>query len=365
MVLLLDEICKDLQNFSQKDIDLLYEYYNVDSLEQLSTKIIERKATMSGTWETIPYIDDKFTDMTILGQGSYGTVYKAKSKQDDKFYAVKELDRIGDETKGEVFILSQLNHPNIVKYIKGYKLLYPAGQYLIQMEYIPGKPLNEANISNEQLQSINITLLKALAYMHSNNIIHRDIKPENIMIRDDNSPVLIDFGLSCKIASPQYNCEKPYVGTPLFFSRDILTSITTGRKLLPRENKYRDVWALGFTLVNKLAPQIIKEYEKLAIASANLRKLKNPTINFMQETMKQLMKLQPMIVNKIIPNTIKDKELLEMIQKMLVFINEPSAIKLVTEFSKKVGTGGAVGGATVGGAIGATVGGAVGATGGA
>ena len=100
----------------------------------------------------------------------------------------------------EVSILTNLDHPNIVKYYETYideKYIY------LVMEYIGGGELfdlisqQENQVFSEQMASVYMKkLFGALHHMHSQNVVHRDIKPENIMIAKNGEVKLIDFGLS-------------------------------------------------------------------------------------------------------------------------------------------------------------------------
>ena len=87
--------------------------------------------------------------------------------------------------KQEVEVLKKLDHPNIVKYFDTYE---DESFLQIVMEYIPGENLlqvikqKKINKFDEKQASFMIkNLLKAVLYLHNNNIIHRDIKPENIL----------------------------------------------------------------------------------------------------------------------------------------------------------------------------------------
>ena len=130
--------------------------------------------------------------ISILGMGSYGKVrlYRDKNYK-DLLFAIKTLKKEGISSyqfnllKSEVFILSNLDHPNIVKYFGAFEDNYYVH---IVMEYLKGYDLYKIislkkynDFDEKDMCEIIQQLLKALSFIHSQNIIHRDIKPENIL----------------------------------------------------------------------------------------------------------------------------------------------------------------------------------------
>lgn len=148
-------------------------------------------------------IDD---NTKVLGAGSFGKVFLTHNKKKQNFQvAIKVLNKkkladMLDAIKDEVAILTQIDHPNIVKYYETYddeKYMY------LVMEYIGGGELfDKLQASADNTFTENVArdymkkLLQACAHIHSQHIVHRDIKPENIMLGSDGQIKLIDFGLS-------------------------------------------------------------------------------------------------------------------------------------------------------------------------
>lgn len=138
-----------------------------------------------------------------IGSGSFGDVFKVKSRDDDRYYAVKvsrekfkgKSDR--EEKLNEVFKHEQLpRHDNLVTLYRAWeekKRLY------IQTELCSTSlsTLAEANheISEDVVWRYLVDLLKAINHLHSNNLIHLDIKPDNIFISRYDICKLGDFGL--------------------------------------------------------------------------------------------------------------------------------------------------------------------------
>lgn len=153
----------------------------------------------------------KYTIIKILNSGAFGTVYEVIG-EDKNRYALKEvknLDIINKQRfEREIGVLSQLNHPNIVKIIQWNIGGEPPNfsPYYI-MEYLDGGSLREdmdEKSSHRHLFEIKWTINRiilpvcnALAQAHSANIYHRDLKPDNIMFTNSSKAEIkiTDWGL--------------------------------------------------------------------------------------------------------------------------------------------------------------------------
>lgn len=184
----------------------------------------------------------------MLGAGAFGKVYLTKNKHNpDVQVAIKVMNKrkLKDELdaiKQEVMILNTLDHPNIVKYYETYD--DPKNIYLV-MEHISGGELFDkiAQQENQVFTEIQAAeymkeLFGALAHMHAQGIVHRDIKPENIMLDENESLKLIDFGLS-KIQSDKKSM-KTFAGTPYYMAPEVMEGSGYGMQC--------DVWSAGVLL---------------------------------------------------------------------------------------------------------------------
>jgi serine/threonine protein kinase len=160
----------------------------------------------------------KYTIIKPLNSGAFGTVYEIEG-DDNKKYALKELINLNTTSKErferEIKILSQLNHPNIVKIFQWNIGGEPPNfsPYYI-MEYLSGGSLRqhmEERFRTEQkyvferrwtINRIMLPVCNALAQAHSVNIYHRDLKPDNILYTSpDRSEIKIaDWGLGKDIS---------------------------------------------------------------------------------------------------------------------------------------------------------------------
>ena len=162
-----------------------------------------------------------FELQSVLGRGGYGVTYLAVDKNLDRKVAIKEylpvdfaarrddqtVEPLSDEHTDmyqwglsrflkEARLLAKFNHPNIVRVINVFE---QNGTAYMVMEYEHGKDLasvlrKKPVFKQEELLDIFIPVIDGLSLVHKAGFIHRDIKPSNIYIREDKSPVLLDFG---------------------------------------------------------------------------------------------------------------------------------------------------------------------------
>ncbi|NJN55517.1 MAG: serine/threonine protein kinase, partial [Anaerolineae bacterium] len=193
----------------------------------------------------------------LIGQGATGAVYRGVDQQTGEFVAVKhlkpellaanplQLDRFARE--GE--LLRQLNHPNIVKV---FSAVEEAGQHYIIMEYVQGGSLRDLLDQQPQLPiarvlSIAIDVADALTRTHRLNIIHRDLKPANVLLAQDGTPRLTDFGLAFLDDGANLTQSGALVGTIDYIPPEACQGKTLDRRM--------DIWAFGVMLFEMLAGQ--------------------------------------------------------------------------------------------------------------
>ncbi|MDR2214322.1 MAG: protein kinase [Nevskiaceae bacterium] len=141
----------------------------------------------------------RYTLLEVLGESKRATVYLAHSAALNHNVALKVSQMIENEQpqfSREYAAIGALNHPSVVDI---YDYGVHEGREYIAMEYFPCGDL-KARLQNpiSELESIHYLhrIASALAVVHAAGIIHRDLKPPNIMLREDGSVVLIDFGLA-------------------------------------------------------------------------------------------------------------------------------------------------------------------------
>jgi serine/threonine protein kinase/Tol biopolymer transport system component len=139
-----------------------------------------------------------------IGSGGMGLVYKARDLHLDRFVALKILpaEKVADPDRKRRFVqeakaASALNHPNIIHI---YDIASDADVDFIAMEYVEGKTLDERigrrGLPLKDTLKHAVQIADALAKAHSAGIVHRDLKPSNIMVNEDDTVKILDFGLA-------------------------------------------------------------------------------------------------------------------------------------------------------------------------
>jgi serine/threonine protein kinase len=184
----------------------------------------------------------------VIGSGRYGNVRECFSRFSGRSFAVKSINKSKllrlDHLKQEVFNLSKMNHENIMTMVDCYE---DASYLHIVTEKYTGGELFQKIIENRssagcfsEAKAVRIirSLLKAVSYLHSNNIVHRDIKPENIVFAysGEHSDIkLIDFGLSRRLRHGEERMSNR-VGTCYYMSPEVLKH---------EYDNACDVWSVG------------------------------------------------------------------------------------------------------------------------
>ncbi len=150
-------------------------------------------------------LDGRYEIQELIGVGGMAMVYKAHDNLDDKTVAIKILkdEFLGNEEfirrfKNESKAIAVLSHPNIVKV---YDVSFGDRIQYIVMEYIDGITLKEYIgqqnvIPWKEAVHFTVQILQALQHAHEKGIVHRDVKPQNIMLLQDGTIKVTDFGIA-------------------------------------------------------------------------------------------------------------------------------------------------------------------------
>ncbi|MBQ4614318.1 MAG: protein kinase [Akkermansia sp.] len=230
---------------------------------------------------------------SVLGQGGGGISYLAYDRALEREVVIKEHFPMGlcrrregraeiEPQDDEIYtrslsvfcrearILAGLNHPNVVKVHDIYEA---SGTAYIVMEYVEGSTLREwmqKKASDVAAVSACLAqLLRTLHYLHGNSVLHRDIKPSNIIIREDEQPILIDFG-SAHLGTANHTLTP--VGSPGYAAPE---QFSPGGRV----GAWSDLYALAQCILHnipqvhkKLYPQsFLKALQKAAAAEIGQR----------------------------------------------------------------------------------------------
>lgn len=188
-----------------------------------------------------------FQVIALIGQGTYGSVYKARDRRDGKVYGLKLLDMEGGEgieiIQREIDILKDCMSEFIVAlrgvYSKDTKIW-------IAMEYCAAGSLSDMmtickrTLTERQISCVLKMSLQGLGYLHSRKVIHRDIKAANILVNDQGKCKLADFGVSAEMRTTLTR-KQTLIGTPNWMAPEVI-----------KASKYdfkADIWSLGITAI--------------------------------------------------------------------------------------------------------------------
>ncbi len=180
-----------------------------------------------------------------VGQGGFGTVFRAWDSQLDKEVALKLIPAgtvasvIDFATGGEGRLLARVRHPNVVT-IHGADLA--EGQIGLWMEFVHGRTLRQivegqGPFGPQEALTMGAEVARALAAVHSSGLVHRDVKAQNVTREDGGRLVLMDFGAGedLRSASPRKS-----TGTPVYMAPELFEG--------QRATAKTDIYSLGVLL---------------------------------------------------------------------------------------------------------------------
>jgi len=171
----------------------------------------------------------KYAKIEKIGEGTYGTVFKAKNNETGEIVALKKV-QLDDDDEGvpssalrEICILKELKHKNVVRL---YDVLHTERKMTLVFEYCE-QDLKKyfdscgGSIPPSTTKSFMYQLMKGLDFCHSQHILHRDLKPQNLLINKNNELKLADFGLARSFGIPVH-CFSAEVVTLWYRPPDVL-----------------------------------------------------------------------------------------------------------------------------------------------
>ncbi|CAD1808554.1 unnamed protein product [Candida parapsilosis] len=188
---------------------------------------------------------DNFEFGTLIGNGAFASVYKAKNLATGRIVAIKQIRLEQDQNvgvlMGEIGLLKILKHANIVKY---HGFVKTSTTLNVILEYCGGGSLRQLYKKRKSgLPEVEIVkyvkeILAGLNYLHEQGVVHRDVKAANVLLTDNGEVKLADFGVASKVNSQHYTV----VGTPNWMAPE---TVLGGEGLCTAS----DVWSLGATII--------------------------------------------------------------------------------------------------------------------
>jgi len=191
-----------------------------------------------------------FRVLEVIGQGSFGIVCTCVNTSDNNIYAVKFIEINEDDSgdlQNEIDILKATDKCSyVVKYHGSYLkenylmivMEYCGGGSVLDVMQVCGQPLTE-----QQISSVCLHVLRGLTYMHDHKILHRDIKSGNVLL-SDRAAKLADFGVSTKLLNTIQK-HRTVVGSPYWMSPEVIKS-SNGASGYDHK---ADIWSLGITAI--------------------------------------------------------------------------------------------------------------------
>lgn len=189
---------------------------------------------------------DQYHILEVIGEGSFGRVFKGRRKLSGQVVALKFIPKVGRSEKDlrslkrEIDIMRGLKHPNVVLLLDSFET---EREVVVVTEYAEGELFqileDDGSLPEGQVREIACQLVSALYYLHSHRILHRDMKPQNILLGKGGVVKLCDFGFA-RAMSVSTLVLTSIKGTPLYMSPELVEE-------KPYDHS-TDLWSLGCIL---------------------------------------------------------------------------------------------------------------------
>jgi hypothetical protein len=198
-------------------------------------------------------IVDRYRIVARIGSGAMGVVWQAHDTRLNRAVAVKELLVHGGMTATQTMeanqralregrIAARLHHPHAISV---YDVVEHAGRPCLIMEFLPSRSLSDLLAEQRflpvhQVSRIGAQIASALAAAHAAGIVHRDVKPGNVLLAEDGTAKLTDFGISRAAGDSTITATGVLAGTPAYLAPEVAQGHDAGYA--------SDVFSLGATL---------------------------------------------------------------------------------------------------------------------